>query len=84
MSEYPGVNHQYQRIGAIQSRIDLGQSGSSVVELAGALLALFAGNYLSGAFERGGAGKVAAIVALGYLAATGLLNLQECLLYRYH
>lgn len=48
------------------------------------LLALFAGNYLSGAFERGRAGKLAAIVALGYLAATGLLNLRECLLYRYH
>jgi hypothetical protein len=48
------------------------------------LLALFAGSYLSGALERGRSGKVAAVVIFGYLAVTGLVNIHQCILYRYH
>jgi hypothetical protein len=48
------------------------------------LLALFAGRYLSGSLERGGSGKWAALMVLGYLVVAGLWNIHDCMLYRYH
>jgi hypothetical protein len=48
------------------------------------LLALFAGRYLSGSFARGGSGWWAALVVLVYLGVTGLSNIFDCMVNRYH
>ncbi|MFQ5789663.1 MAG: hypothetical protein ACE5JI_04220, partial [Acidobacteriota bacterium] len=48
------------------------------------LLSVLAGSYVSGAWERKGMGRFAAVAALGYLTAVGFANVHHCLLYRYH
>jgi hypothetical protein len=48
------------------------------------LLALFVGSFLSGALRRGVVGRVAASLAVTYLAVTGLQSYAYCLLERYH
>ena len=48
------------------------------------LLALFAGGFLSEAFQRGGLGRVAGIAVAGYLAVIGLRDYSYCLIERYH
>jgi hypothetical protein len=48
------------------------------------LLALCAGAYLSRAFERGLAGRIAAVAAVLYVGATGLRTLYDVMLFRYH
>jgi hypothetical protein len=48
------------------------------------LLALFAGRYLSEAFDRGRKGRVVAVVLLGYIVWLGTTNIFDCLLFRYH
>jgi hypothetical protein len=48
------------------------------------LLALFAGRYLAGSFARGGSGRWAALVVLAYLVVTGLSNIFDCMVHRYH
>ena len=48
------------------------------------LLALFAGSFLSGAFGRNWSGRVAGVVALGYLTVVGFGSYLYCLLDRYH
>jgi hypothetical protein len=48
------------------------------------LLAIFAGSFLSGALGRGKTGRLAAVLALGYLAVLGLVSYRYCLLERYH
>jgi hypothetical protein len=48
------------------------------------LLALFAGRYISEAFDRGRKGRIVAVVLLGYIVWVGTANLYNCLLFRYH
>lgn len=48
------------------------------------LLALFVGSFLSGAFQRGVVGRVAASLAIAYLTVVGLRSYAYCLLERYH
>ncbi|MGH9336825.1 MAG: hypothetical protein ACRD21_24050, partial [Vicinamibacteria bacterium] len=48
------------------------------------LLALFAGAYLSRAFDRGVVGKTAALVVLAYIGVVGLRILYESMVLRYH
>ena len=48
------------------------------------LLALFAGSFISGAFQRRWSGRLAGVVALGYLTVVGFGNYLYCLLERYH
>ena len=48
------------------------------------LLALFAGSFLSGAFQRKWSGRLAGTLALGYLMMVGAGNYLYCLLERYH
>jgi len=48
------------------------------------LLALFAGSFISGAFQRKWSGRLGGVVALGYLMVFGVGNYLYCLLERYH
>ena len=50
------------------------------------LLALFAGSFISGGFQRKSkwSGRLVGVVALGYLTVAGLGNYLYCLLERYH
>jgi len=48
------------------------------------LLALFAGRFISSAFQRKWSGRLAGVFALGYLAVVGVGNYLYCLLERYH
>jgi hypothetical protein len=48
------------------------------------IFSLFAAAYVSAAFQRGKVGKLAAVAALVYLIAVGLVNIHDCLLFRYH
>ncbi len=48
------------------------------------LLALFAGRFISSAFQRKWSGRLAGVFGLGYLVVVGVGNYLYCLLERYH